>query len=128
MGMFGKKLDAERLFEAASSGLDKLFFTKEEKSEAAKALADAQLEFVKLSVNENSIRSITRRYLAIAIVSVFLVLILAAVVSYAYDREYAAFIFRVAEHMNTLVMMVAGFFFGAYMLGSHLLNKGKIKK
>lgn len=116
-----KRMD--KLFDGAIKGIDALFFTKEEKAQQSIKVADAQMEYLKTTLSENSARSLTRRYLALAIMGVFLFLILATGAAYPVNKEYAMFLFELVEALNTLVMMVAGFFFGAYMIGSHLFGR-----
>jgi len=119
----GKRVD--QLMDGAINGIDALFFTKEEKAQQSIKVADAQMEYLKTTMSENSARSLTRRYLAMAIMGVFLVLILASAAVYPLNEDYAHFLFELVGSLNTLVLMVAGFFFGAYMIGSHLWGKGK---
>lgn len=121
MGLFKGKIDVAKVFDAATSGVDKLFHTAEEKADFAKGIADAQMEFVKTSISENSARSITRRYLSIGIMFVFLFLLLYAVGVYLIDPEYSNFVFGVAKELFGLTMMVAGFFFGGYMIKNNIL-------
>ena len=67
---------ADQLVDGAIKGIDALFFTKEEKAQQSIKVADAQVEYLKTTLNENTARSLTRRYLAIAIIGVFLLLLL----------------------------------------------------
>ncbi|MCT4648631.1 MAG: hypothetical protein N4A74_26825 [Carboxylicivirga sp.] len=119
---------SEKLVDSAIKGIDALFFTQEEKAEQSLKVADAQMEFLKTTLSENSARSITRRYLALAIVGVFLLLILGAGMAYPINQDYARFLFELVGALNSLVMMVAGFFFGAYMIGSHIWGKRRTKE
>ncbi|WP_421921232.1 hypothetical protein [Marinifilum sp.] len=127
MGFLSSKR-SERILDGAIKGIDALFFTKEEKAQQSLKVADAQMEFLKTTLSESSARSVTRRYLALAIVGVFLFLILGSGMVYPINQEYAKFLFELVNSLNTLVMMVAGFFFGAYMIGSHIWGKGRTKE
>lgn len=127
MNLFKNKIDISKVFDSVTTGVDNLVFSKQEKSKAAKAIADSQVEYLKTTLSENSTRSVTRRYLAIAIMSVFLILVLLSVIVYPFNVEYSEYIYKTASGMWSLVMMVAAFFFGAYMVGNHLL-KGKKDK
>lgn len=122
----GKRSD--KIIDGAIKGIDALFFTQEEKAQQSLKVADAQMEFLKTTLSENSARSLTRRYLALAIVGVFLLLILGAGMAYPMNQDYAKFLFELVGALNTLVMMVAGFFFGAYMIGSHIWGKRRNKE
>jgi len=127
MKIFSRK-NIDQVVDATISAGDKLFFTNEEKADYSKGIADAQIEYLKSTIGESSIRSLTRRWLSMAIMFVFLFLILFSVAVRWWDPEYARFVFSVAREMLTLVMMVAGFFFGGYMVKNYVapaFNKGK---
>lgn len=119
---------ADQLVDGTIKGIDALFFTKEEKAQQSIKVADAQVEYLKTTLSENTARSLTRRYLALAIIGVFLLLLISAGVAYPFNQDYAHFLFELVGSLNTLVMMVAGFFFGAYMIGSHLWGKSARKE
>ncbi len=121
--IFKGKVNVEQVSNSVIEGVDKLFFTKEEKMSIAKEIADAQVEFLKTTVSENSARSITRRWLSMGIMGVFLVLIIVTAVAYPFSKEYAQFTLELAGSLTTLVMMVAAFFFGGYMVNNHILRK-----
>ncbi len=127
MGFFKAK-HIDKIVDGAISAGDKLFFTNEEKADFSKGIADAQLDYLKTTVSENSIRSITRRWLSMGIMFVFLALIIFAVIVRAWDAEYASFIFNTAKELFALVMMVAGFFFGGYMVKNNILPAFNKKK
>ena len=52
----------------AAKGIDALFFTSEEKSQASMKVVDLQHKMIENSVNENSTKSVTRRILAWGII------------------------------------------------------------
>lgn len=120
MGLFSGKLKITDVFDKASSGIDKLFFTNEERADFNKGIADSQLEFVKQTISENSIRSRTRRYIAVSIIAVYLFLVLASGFSYLFHEEYSKHIFELAnKSLGTLVVMVCAFYFGGYYLKNY---------
>ena len=117
------KLNPQKLVDSAVSGLDKSFFSKEEKTEQAMKIMDAQAEFVKSSLAASTVSSTTRRYIAVSIVVVFLLLVLTSASVYLIDKEYAKFIIDLLDQkLGTLVLMVAGFYFGGYMVSNHLIK------
>ncbi len=129
LNIFGKKSD--KIMDLADKGLDKLdklFYTKEEKADFAKANWQAYFEYIKATREENSIRSQTRRILSISVIYVFLLLVILAVVAYYYiSVEYAQFIVELIDtKLGNLVMMVAVFYFGPYML-NYIFSKYKKK-
>ena len=108
---------AEQVLDGAMKGLDAIVYTDEEKSAARQKLMDNWLELQKALGEETTVRSVTRRILAVLIVVPFVVLILAAAVVYKFDLEYAKFLLTLAEsQFGWLVLGVAGFYFGPYMM------------
>ena len=73
LDLFGGSKNAEKVVETAAdgiyNGLDKMVYTDEEKADARKKGVDAFLEFVKLAYDGNSLRSVTRRWMAWSIVA-----------------------------------------------------------
>ena len=118
MGIFNGK--AADVAEKALGFADKFGLTQKEKAEGV-------LEFIKNTIGENSTRSKTRRFVAIAIVSNYLLLINASAVLYCIGLvERAKFIFELANtSLGTAFVMVLAFFFGGYYVGKF---KGQVKK
>jgi hypothetical protein len=131
MGLFsflkGNKKTVDKVVDGAVSGIDKLFYTNEERADAKREIAKGVSEFVNNTLEENTARSRTRRVIAIMIMGVFLLLIIAAVAVYPIDSDYSKFVFEVAGDMSTMALMVAAFFFGAHLLGRNIVNKKKKK-
>jgi len=123
----GNKKTVEKIVDGAISGIDKLFYTNEEKADVNRQIAEGVQDFVKQTLDENTARSKTRRVLAIMIMGVFLLLIIAAAAVYELNPDYSKFLFKVAGDMSTMALMVAAFFFGAHMLGRDIINKKKNK-
>ena len=115
------------LIEAGANGIDKLFFTEEEKSEASNKFYENWIKTLGMLVDTESIRSITRRYLAVSVIGTWLYLIVLGVMVRVFggSKEAAEFVFEVAGSMNYPVLAVIGFYFGPEMIGRLL---GKIKK
>jgi len=130
LGIFSKisKKNVDNVISSSISGIDKLFFTNEEKAEFNKTMADAVAEHAKASLGENSIRAITRRFIAFAIVLPNQILLLATGVMYWFSEEYAAFLFQLAKEQATAFMMVLVFYFGGYYASKFIGSKKKTKK
>ncbi|WP_297096383.1 hypothetical protein [uncultured Draconibacterium sp.] len=128
-GLFNSanKLDPQRTFDTISSGVDKLFFTNEEKSDAAKQAWDQWIEWYKLNSDENSARSVTRRILAIMFSSIFLFLLLCAGAVYFFDETYAGFLFDLSKSIFPLVSGILLFYFGYYGINSVIKTNSKNK-
>jgi len=112
---------ASKVLDGAIKGIDALVYTEEEKAAARQKMMDNWIELQKALGEETTVRSVTRRILAVLIVLPFVCLILAAAVIYAFDLEYAKFLLALAEsQFGWLVLGVMGFYFGPYMM-----NRGK---
>lgn len=66
--IFGGSEAAEHVTKKAAdgiyNGLDKLVYTDEERAEMSQKGAETYLKFMEMAYDENSVRSVTRRYLA----------------------------------------------------------------
>lgn len=109
MGL-GKK--AADIAEKALGFADKFGLTQKEKAEGI-------AEFYKTTLGENTIRSKTRRNIAILIVCNYLLLVNASAVLYCLGLiERAKFILDLANtSLGTAFVMVLAFFFGGYYVG-----------
>jgi len=120
---------ATGLIDAAKDGIDKLFYTDEEKAEQGAKFYDNWLQMVTLMVDTESIRSITRRYLAVSVIGVWLYLIVLGTATFIFGgasaEKSAEFVFKVVSSMDWQVIAIIGFYFGPEMIGRML---DKIKK
>jgi hypothetical protein len=122
----GSGIDPQKTFDTVASGVDKLFFTNQEKSEAAQKAWDQWLEWYKLSSSENSARSYTRRILAVIFSTTFLFMLLAAAGAWLVDPDYATFLFNVAKELFPMVSGILFFYFGYYAVNSMIkMSKNK---
>jgi hypothetical protein len=104
---------AEKVLDAGIRGLDALVFTNEEKSAARQKLSDTWLETQKVLQAETSIRSVTRRIIAFAVIFPFVALIMFAAGVYPWRPEYSKFLIDLAQgQFGWLVVTVATFYFG----------------
>ena len=128
-GLFNtaNKLDPQQTFNTISSGVDKLFFTNEEKSDAAKQAWDQWIEWYKLNSDENSARSKTRRILAIMFAAIFLFLLLCSGAVYLINETYANFLFELSKSIFPLVSGILLFYFGYYGVNSIIKTNSKNK-
>lgn len=109
---------ATKVLDAGIKGIDAIVYTDQEKAEARQKLMDAWLETQKTLQSETSVRSVTRRVIACAIIFPYVALVIAAAAVYKLDPEYAKFLILLAN--GQFGMMAAGvgvFYFGPYMIG-----------
>ena len=109
---------ADNIINRTMDGIDHVFYTDQEKAEAHREGYKANIEYAKTQRDENSVRSVARRFIAIMVVGNFLALLNASVIMWKFDKEYARYIFDVALVLSTAVTMVLGFYFGYYAIKS----------
>ena len=120
---------AGKVVDGVISGVDKLFFTEEEKTEASQKAMDSIYSFIKTTMDESSVRSITRRVLAVEIVSAFVFLLLAGAMLHVLNPVWAAHILACAKALSNLVLAVSVFYFGPYQVGGMIQKiKGEKKE
>ena len=114
------------LLTQAGEWIGNMSYTDEEKAESKERLNQSLVDYIKSTLSENTVRSKTRRFLAIMWISVELFLVLLTCASAPFDIELAEFYWSVAssELMFWGTMSVIGFFFGPYMIGNHF-NRDK---
>ena len=108
---------AGKVVDGVLSGVDKLFFTDEEKTEASQKAMDSIYSFIKTTMDESSIRSITRRILAVMIVFTFLFLLVFGAFLYFLNPAWSARVLECAATLSNLVLAVSVFYFGPYQVG-----------
>ena len=114
---------AANVVNSGVKGIDALFFTDEEKSDASRKLYELWLETQKIVRDENTVRSMTRRGLACMIMGLFLLLILMAAVCWPLMSEWSGALIKMAGILSNLVMAVAIFYFGPYAFSAYIKKK-----
>ena len=111
--IFGSSKNTQNIVDGAVSGLDKMFFTKEEKSEANAKLGDWYLKYLEATQPQN----LARRLIAMMVVFLWAMLVVAGVAVYKFDLNYSEYVFRVLDDvvMNPF-LMIMGFYFAAHVV------------
>ena len=118
--IFGSSKNTETIVDGAVSGLDKIFFTAEEKAEANAKLGEWYLKYLAATQPQN----LARRFIALIVVLLWAVMILAAVMVYRFDSGYSMFIFdTLNETVNTPFSIIIGFYFAAHLARAWQDNK-----
>lgn len=102
------------IIEKGAEGIGKLVFTDQEKAELSQKTYETWLEVQKITGSENSIRSITRRILAVLIMGTFLLFLIGAGSLYPFVPAWSAFLLSLAKELSNLVLAVAVFYFGYF--------------
>ena len=113
MSMFGwlTGSNAESLIEGAKKGLDKAFYTDEEKADADKGLLDWTLNYLKATMPQ----AVTRRIITVCVTGLWVLLIIVIVVAGYFDRgegSFSGFVFEVLKQLVTQPFsIILGFYF-----------------
>jgi hypothetical protein len=105
---------ASDLVKSGAKGIDKLFFTSEEKSQASLDMIKLWIETQKVLRDENSAKSITRRILAVLIIAANAVLAFGAAIVYHFSQDHALFILELIKEYSWITASVVIFYFGYY--------------
>lgn len=124
--VFDKK---DGLLVRAGGWIDGLHYSDQEKAEINQQMVEGAVKFVTDTLPENSTRSQSRRDIANLWIKAELGLILLSAIARPWSPDIAAFYWQMAtsELMFWGTISVLTFFFGPYMVGSHLgkLNREK---
>ena len=122
MGWFsfltGKSETAEKVVDGTINGLDAMFFTDEEKSQANQKILDWKLAYATATQGQ----SLSRRMIAFAVTAAWLATVFLLIgMGLAFGEESAAveWLFRVlTEVINQPFMIIIGFYFLAHVVGN----------
>jgi hypothetical protein len=128
--IFGAPRAVDAVAETVKTGasmLDNAFYTDQEKAEHQLKAWDVWLKIQATTAGENSIRSITRRILAWAIIGTFLFLLLAALLLYPISTEWSTVALKLTTEtqLGWLTVAVGVFYFGTYGLGTYMKGDKK---
>lgn len=122
--LFGSNKETGEILNKAAdgiyNGLDKLIYTDEEKAEALAQGRELFLKFAEKAYDQNSIRSITRRWLAFLIVGPCIGFYISSAIVYFFDINAANHLMQMATGLTPWAGGVLVFYFGP-----HLIRAGK---
>ena len=106
--IFARPDDATKIIDGAVSGLDKIFFTKEERADANEKLSEWYLRYLAATEGQN----LARRFIAIMVVALWIALIITGVCVRYFSVEYSEFIFRILVEvvMQPFSIIIAFYF------------------
>jgi hypothetical protein len=111
--LFGDSKNANKIVDGAISGLDKSFFTAEERSEAGAKMADWYLRYLEASQPQN----VARRFIALIVVGLWSFLIVFSVAVYRLDQELSEYAFdTMTDVVANPFMMIMGFYFATHVV------------
>ncbi len=122
-GLFGGKADTGDILNKAADGLyhgiDKLVYTEEEKAEALQAARKTFLQFAEQAYDQNSIRSVTRRWLAFIVVGPCISFYIASAIIYFWNADVATHLMKMATGLTPWAGGVLIFYFGPHLIGAN---------
>jgi len=105
---------AKKVIETASSGIDMLFFTDEEKSIAGQKVLDFKLKWLQATSGQN----LARRVIAFGVVGLWIAVIVLACFVRIWSVDASDFLFKVLTDIISLPFtVIIGFYFAAHMVG-----------
>lgn len=111
--IFGSKKNTENIVSGALGGIDKLFFTKEERAEASAKSGEFFLRYLEASKPQN----IARRFIAVIVVLLWALLIVFGIVIRWASYEMSDFVFKVLNDLvHQPLMLIMGFYFLAHVV------------
>ena len=107
--IFGSSKNTETVVDGAVKGLDKMFFTKEERSEANQKLSEWYLKYLAATQPQN----IARRFIAVIVTLLWSALIVAGIVVRWWSYEASDYVFKI---LGEIVMQPFSIIIGFYFL------------
>jgi len=110
------------LLAKAGGWIGNLNYTDEEKAEAIAEMNKGVTEFVKLTLAENTERSVARRALALLWVRVHLAMVVITMCAVPFMTDAVAKLWMEVTFSGVMTggtLAILGFFFGSHMLSSH---------
>ncbi len=106
--LFGNAKTTSTVVDSISSGLDKLIFTDEEKSDANQKGVDLFIKYQEATQPQN----VARRLVALIVTSIWAALILLGIATYPINLEFSQFILSVLQTVVTpSFLVIISFYF-----------------
>jgi len=120
--LFGSSKSVDTVVETAAKGLyngiDKLFYTDEEKAEGRIKAGELFLRFTEKALDQNSIRSVTRRWLAFIIVGPMMAFFIASGVAFPFNEPLAIHLYKVFSDLVPWGTGILATYFGPHLIGA----------
>lgn len=119
--VFGNDKDREKLIDGAIGGIDKIFYTKQEKAAHRIKAADWWLRYLEASQPQN----LARRLIAMIIVGVWAFLIVVTGLVWYFNKEWAEFLLLLlGDLVAQPFMLIIGFYFLKHAVSAFVKGKG----
>lgn len=122
--IFKGRLSPDKVFNSIASGVDKLAFTTQERAEFNGKMADSMAQYAKDTMSESTIRSKTRRFIAIFLIINIMVIFWLCLGLSVFGIDIS-FILDLAGTFNLglVFLSIIAFFFGGYYFTAYQKKK-----
>ncbi len=121
-GLFGSSDSAGRAMETAATGIvngfDKMFHTDEEKADNDIAKKELFVKFAEIAYDQNSVRAVTRRWLAFLVVGPTILCFILSMIMYSISTDASLHYFEMFKVMIPWAGGVLIFYFGPHLIGA----------
>lgn len=120
--LFGSSKSVDKVITTAADGIykgiDMLVYTDEEKAIASQKGTELFLRFTEKALDQNQIRSVTRRWLAFIIVGPMMVCFIASGIAFLVSTELATHLYTLFTELVPWGAGILVFYFGPHLIGS----------
>jgi len=103
-----------RATDGVVAGIDKVWFTKEEKAELNYKVIESHIKLMEVLAKEDTSKGLTRRYLSFMFCGTFLTMVIAAGAIWRFDPTWCQVLIDLLKLLSTPTMAVVIFYFGMY--------------
>ena len=106
--IFGDDRERGKIVDGAVKGLDKIFFTQEERAEASQKLNEWYLRWLEATAPQN----LARRLIALVVTAIWALILLVGLVAYPFNTGFSEFAFNTLDEVvNQPFSIIIGFYF-----------------
>lgn len=114
--IFGDDKERDKIVTGAISGIDKIFFTAEERADANTKVSEWYLKYLEATQPQN----LARRLIAIAVTGLWCFMLLLSVAIYPFNDEWSRIAFTALDEIvNTPFGIIIGFYFLTHAMRSY---------
>jgi len=127
--IFGNSNTVDKVIDNAARIADNLKFTEQERAKLNQEMSDSLAKHAEATLNENTDRSIARRYISVAMIALYVVVVVLVIVLNVIGKLVLAqqVVSACKElYLDVAFVMILAFFFGGYYANS-LINRTSTK-
>lgn len=123
--IFSKPINPDKVIDFTTGALDRINFSNQERADYNLKLAEALAEYTQKTLDESSDKSITRRYIAVLFIAIYMAIVIGTIIMAAIDLELAKSVIDIADnyYLTTAFIMVLAFFYGGYYISGIVKQK-----